>query len=107
MSSPNDQEAAASIAAQADAELAHAPSIRAAFALVATATAVFTPDTSISHAAAALDVPVAVMMLPSRPQYGPYAARHVRLESDGSTLLELPLDSALAGLGKLLELARG
>ncbi|HUF64688.1 MAG TPA: glycosyltransferase family 9 protein [Gemmatimonadaceae bacterium] len=106
MSSPNDQEEAANIAVQADAELAHAPSIRAAFALVATATAVFTPDTSISHACAALDVPVAVMMLPTRSQYGPYAARHVCLESDGSTLLELPLDRALAGLGTLLELAR-
>lgn len=106
MSPPDEQRAAAGITEQTAAELAYAPSIRAAFALVATATAVFTPDTSISHAAAALDIPVAVMMLPTRSQYGPYEARHVRLESDGSTLLEMPLSRALSGVGKLLELAR-
>ncbi len=107
MAPQHEEGIANAIATEAGAELAHAPTIRSAFALVATATAVFTPDTSVSHAAAALDVPVAVMMLPTRAHYGPYAARHVRLESDGPTLRELPLSRALTGVRSLLELVRG
>lgn len=106
LSAPQDRVAAERIAGAAGAEIARTASIREAFGLVATATAAFTPDTSISHAAAALDIPVAVMMLPTRSQYGPYEARHVRLESDSSTLLGLPLSRALSGVGNLLELAR-
>jgi len=107
MSSPKEGPVAKLIADQAGVQRAHAPSVRTAFALVATATAVFTPDTSVSHAAAALDVPVAVMMLSTRPEYGPYGARHVRLESNGPTLLDLPVNQAVAGVGQLLELAGG
>jgi ADP-heptose:LPS heptosyltransferase len=107
ISAPHETATAERVAIAAGAEAARTPTVRSAFALVATAAAVFTPDTSISHAAAALDVPVAVMMLPTRPQYGPYEARHVRLESEGPTLIDLPLSRATASVAELLELARG
>lgn len=106
LSAPQDRTAAERIADAAGAEVARTTSVREAFALVATATAVFTPDTSISHAAAALDIPVAVMMLPTRPQYGPYEARHIRLDSHGPTLLDLSVARAVEAVGELLDLAR-
>lgn len=106
ISAPHERAAAEAIAAAAGAEVAHTASVRDAFALVATADAVFTPDTSISHAAAALDVPVAVMMLPVRPQYGPYRARHVRIESPGDTLADLQVSHALTAMRELFALAR-
>lgn len=105
LSAPEDRAVAERIAGAAGVEVARTAGIREAFALVATATAVFTPDTSISHAAAALDVPVAVMMLPTRPQYGPYGARHVRLDSEGPALLDLSVSRAVDGVRVLLDLA--
>jgi ADP-heptose:LPS heptosyltransferase len=106
LSAPQDRTTAERIAAAARAEVARTNSVREAFALVATATAVFTPDTSISHAAAALDIPLAVMMLPTRPQYGPYEARHIRLDSHGPTLLDLSAGRAVEAMGELLDLGR-
>ena len=63
ISAPSSSEAerATRIANAADARVVSTPTIRAAFALVATADLVITPDTSIAHAASALRVPAVAM----------------------------------------------
>jgi ADP-heptose:LPS heptosyltransferase len=61
ISSPSEITRAAHIAGAAEARAVSTPTIRAAFALVATADLVITPDTSIAHAASALGVPAVAM----------------------------------------------
>jgi ADP-heptose:LPS heptosyltransferase len=48
------------------------PRLREAFALVATADMVFTPDTSISHAASAFRRPSLVLLKREHRPYSPY-----------------------------------
>jgi ADP-heptose:LPS heptosyltransferase len=57
ISSPGDAERAQRIARDGGGEYSRTPGIRDAFALIATADFVFTPDTSIAHAASAFRVP--------------------------------------------------
>jgi ADP-heptose:LPS heptosyltransferase len=104
ISAPADRDEAAAMATAAGAGFAPTPGIRDAFALVGTADAVFTPDTSISHAAGALDVPLAVL-IPARSAFGPYQARHIRIESDTAELVAVSLPRAVQGLRDLLALA--
>jgi ADP-heptose:LPS heptosyltransferase len=104
IAAPGEREVASELAARTASRFVVTPGIRDAFALIATADAVFTPDTSISHAAAALDVPLAVL-IPAGSLYGPYGGRHVRIESPGRTLGELPISDALRGLRALLDLS--
>jgi ADP-heptose:LPS heptosyltransferase len=59
--SASETERAMRIASAADARVVSTPTIRAAFALVATADLVITPDTSIAHAASALRIPAVAM----------------------------------------------
>ncbi|HEV8449688.1 MAG TPA: glycosyltransferase family 9 protein [Gemmatimonadaceae bacterium] len=61
VSAPSETERATRVANAADARVVSTPTIRAAFALVATADLVITPDTSIAHAASALRVPAVAM----------------------------------------------
>ena len=61
ISAPSETDRATRIADAADARVVSTPTIRAAFALVATADLVITPDTSIAHAASALRVPAIAM----------------------------------------------
>ena len=75
-------------------------SLREALAIVATADVVFTPDTSIAHAAAATAKP-AVVMLPAvtSPRFLPYHSLGISLYAEGDTLdaLEVgPVERALA-----------
>lgn len=104
ISSPADRVVAARVAADAGVELIATAGVREAFALVGTADAVFTPDTSIAHAAAALKVPVAVMIRRGWIM-GPYGAPHIRIDNDGPSLETLPLEPALRGMSDLLGLA--
>jgi len=61
ISAPSESQRATRIADAADARVVPTPTIRAAFALVATADLVITPDTSIAHAASALRIPAVAM----------------------------------------------
>jgi ADP-heptose:LPS heptosyltransferase len=61
ISAPSETDRATRIANAAEARVVSTPTIRAAFALVATADLVITPDTSIAHAASALRVPAVAM----------------------------------------------
>ena len=106
IAAPAEQAAALPVAQASGAELAHTASVRDAFALVATADAVFTPDTSIAHAAAATDTPVAVMFKGGWTLHAPYRAREVRLEADEPSLANLPVERALGALEQLLAMVR-
>lgn len=99
---PAEQDEAAHVAAEGGAEFARTASVRDAFALVATADAVFTPDTSIAHAAAATGTSVAVMLRHGYGFFAPYRARGVQIESDGPTIVDLPVTRVLSAVEELL-----
>ncbi|HEY6825484.1 MAG TPA: glycosyltransferase family 9 protein [Gemmatimonadaceae bacterium] len=75
------------------------PSIRDAFALVATADFLFTPDTSIAHAASAFQVPcVAMYIRGTAEQWGVYETPGESVEHPDTTLRNLSLDRMLAAV---------
>ena len=78
------------------------PPLRDAFALVASADVVFTPDTSISHAASAFDKPAVVMMIQGMDIFEPYETRGRNVYSDGPTLASVPVARVIEALGDVL-----
>jgi ADP-heptose:LPS heptosyltransferase len=101
---PDEQARAANIAAAGDGVRITTPGLRDAIALVATADLVFTPDTSIAHAASAFRRPtVAMYIRGTTERWGLLGARVRNLESGGPTLESLPLASVLDALDRLLD----
>ena len=102
MAAPADGEQARRIA-EAGGAAARTPALRDALALVATADLVFTPDTSISHAASAFGTPTVVMLTPSMALFVPYetVGRNV-FADDSATLASLPLERVLPALDDVL-----
>lgn len=95
MCAPHETGRGAELAAMTDGIAVKQRSLRDAFALVATADAVFTPDTSIAHAAAAFKVPTVDMLLAGKAsQWGLYHAPGINLESPDGSLLSLPVEQA-------------
>lgn len=79
--------------------------IREAIALVAAADLVFTPDTSIAHAATAFVRPSVVLYVSDTArEWGRYGNPGFDLASDDRTLASLPLAAALAALEDLLDM---
>jgi ADP-heptose:LPS heptosyltransferase len=101
MAAPEDAAAAERIA-RAGGARAVVPRLRDAFGLVASADVVFTPDTSMSHAASAFDKPAIVMMIQGMSIFEPYQTRGRSLYSDGPTLASLPVDSVIRALDDVL-----
>jgi ADP-heptose:LPS heptosyltransferase len=101
---PSDAERVASIARAAGVPVARTPGIRSALALVATADFVFTPDTSIVHAASAFGKP-AVVMFPRRTNelYGLYRTPGHQVVSTDGTLASLRVEPVVAALTTLLD----
>jgi len=78
------------------------PSIRDAFALVATADFVFTPDTSIAHAASAFQKPsVAIFVRGKAERWGLYGTGE-NVEHPDTTLATLAVDPVLAAIDRVL-----
>lgn len=99
---PSEREHVARIAREAEVA-GEVPGLREAIALVAASHAVFTPDTSVVHAASAFAVPVATLVPRGYGAlFGPYRTPGVAIASPGRTLAELPLEPALEGLDALL-----
>ncbi|MGI8842651.1 MAG: glycosyltransferase family 9 protein [Gemmatimonadaceae bacterium] len=73
---PAERSVVREIAAACGATPVDTPMVRDAFAMVAAADAVFTPDTSITHAAVAFEVPVALFILTSSAAYVPWRVPH-------------------------------
>ena len=93
---PADQRHSAYVAQNGGGELVPTPSIRDAFALVATADFVYTPDTSIVHAASAFQIPCVAMHARGKAeQWGVYGTRGVSVEHPGDTLATLSVDRML------------
>lgn len=98
---PLEKERAMAIASRADARYVATNGVREAFALVAAADVVFTPDTSIGHAASAFRKPVVVMFVRgAAARWAPYHTAARVIECADDTLENLPLAPVLAALGE-------
>ncbi|HZO19749.1 MAG TPA: glycosyltransferase family 9 protein [Gemmatimonadaceae bacterium] len=74
------------------------PGLRDALALVATADVVFSPDTSIAHAASAFNKPSVVMLVGGSGIFEPFDTPGRFLYSPGPTLESLPADPVIDAL---------
>jgi ADP-heptose:LPS heptosyltransferase len=78
-------------------------SVREAFALVATADYVLTPDTAINHAASAFGKPAVVLFPKNRAHvWGPYQTGGVAVASTEGTIQSLPVEPVIDALSGLL-----
>ena len=104
---PNEWPRTARIAAASEARAARTPAVRDAFALVAASDVVFTPDTSIGHAATAFGKPATVMFIRDMASlWGPYASGGRSIESPSPDLEPISADTAAASLTVLVDAAR-
>jgi ADP-heptose:LPS heptosyltransferase len=104
---PGDWERARAISENGNACFVTTPGIRDAFALVASADIVVTPDTSIAHAASAFRTPAVVLFVRGKAErWGLYRSPGVQIEHPDSTLATLPLDRVLRAVDELLDEAR-
>ena len=78
------------------------PNLRDAFALVGTADLVFTPDTSISHAASAFRKPSLVLLKREHRPYAPYNTPGEVLAWNEAEIQQLPHERVAKALNKLL-----
>jgi ADP-heptose:LPS heptosyltransferase len=79
-------------------------SVREAFALVATADYVLTPDTAITHAASAFGKPAVVMFPRNRAEiWGPFETNGTAVASTEGTIQSLPVEPVLDALMDLFE----
>jgi heptosyltransferase IV len=78
------------------------PQLRDAFALVASADLVFTPDTSISHAASAFRKPSLVLLKREHKPYAPYNTPGEVLAWNEDEIQQLPHERVSKALDKLL-----
>ncbi len=98
---PSESTSARAVAAAIGAEYVPTPNLRDALALVGSSHLVFTPDTSISHAAAAFDKPAVVMLKSDCQAYAPWKGKGELVLWEGETIDSLP---ASAVVGPLLRL---
>ncbi len=90
---PAERSRAEYVAQQGGGEYVATPSIRDAFALVAAADFLFTPDTSIAHAASAFQVPcVAMYIQGTAEQWGVYETSGESVEHPDTTLRKLSVE---------------
>jgi ADP-heptose:LPS heptosyltransferase len=103
VAAPSDLELAARITAATGVPVARTPRIRNALALVATVDVVLTPDTSITHAASALNKPALVMLPRGKDRHwGPYRTAGRAITSPGRWLDTLPVAPVFAALDEML-----
>ena len=100
---PSEMDRAELVAREGAGTLVRTPSIRDAFALVATSDFVFTPDTSIAHAAAAFHIPcVAMYIRGTTERWGLYDSPGVSVEHPGATLEGLSVETMIAAVDQVL-----
>jgi ADP-heptose:LPS heptosyltransferase len=104
MAPPAELEEAERIARAARAR-AIVPGLRDALALVATADVVFTPDTSIAHAASAFAKPSVVMMIGGSTIFEPYETPGQFVYSPGPTLESLETRAVIDALDSVIRAA--
>ena len=106
MAPPSEVDDAERLAHEAGAR-AIVPGLRDAFALVATADVVFTPDTSIAHAASAFAKPSVVMMIGGSGIFEPFETPGRSVYSPGPTLESLEVKPVIDALVSLVRAASG
>lgn len=99
---PSEWESVQDVAAAVDAVAAPTPQLRDAFALVGTADLVFTPDTSISHAASAFRKPSVVLLKREHKPYAPYNTPGELVLWGEDQIKQLPHERVSAALDKLI-----
>ena len=102
MTPPSELGEAEAIAREAGAK-AIAPGLRDAFALVQSADVVFTPDTSIAHAASAFAKPSVVMMIGGSAIFEPYRTPGRFVYSPGPTLDSLEAQPVIDALVSVVQ----
>ena len=103
ISSPNDAERGQRIAHHGGGEYARTPSIRDAFALIASADFVFTPDTSIAHAASAFRIPtVAIYVRGKSERWGLYGTVGENVQHPEPTFDTLDADRVTVAVDRVL-----
>jgi ADP-heptose:LPS heptosyltransferase len=99
---PSEWESVQDVAAAVDAVAAPTPQLRDAFALVGTADLVFTPDTSISHAASAFRKPSLVLLKREHKPYAPYNTPGELVLWGEDQIKQLPHERVSAALDRLI-----
>jgi len=104
IAAPSEMDRAERIASAGGGTVARTPSIRDAFALVASADLVVTPDTSITHAASAFATPSVVIFVKGKAErWGLYDTPGVNVEHTETTLDGLPVERVLAAIDQMLD----
>jgi ADP-heptose:LPS heptosyltransferase len=102
ISAPSESERGRDIARKGDGRYVETPSIRQAFALVATSDFVFTPDTSIAHAASAFQIPsVAIFAKGKSERWGLYGTVGENVQHPDATLATLAVDPVLRAIDRV------
>ncbi len=100
---PGDVDHATRIAQQSGVVRAPTPGLRDALALVATADMVFTPDTSIGHAASACGKPAVILFECGNDKlWGGYRIGGRNVVSADRTLATLPIEPVIAAIDELI-----
>jgi heptosyltransferase-1 len=100
---PGDEHRVAIVASSSRSTAVATPRLMDAFALVATADFVFTPDTSIAHAASAFGPKTVVMHRVGEPRrWGLYPGVGEDVENTEPTLLTLEVPTVLAAIDRVL-----
>jgi ADP-heptose:LPS heptosyltransferase len=99
---PAEWESVSKVATQVEALPVQTPSLRDAFALVGTSDMVFTPDTSISHAASAFRKPSLVLLKREHKPYAPWNTPGEIISWGEDQIQLLPHERVSEALGRLL-----
>jgi len=102
MALPAEAARARAVAAAIRAEYAPTPKLRDALALVGSSHLVFTPDTSISHAASAFDKPAVILLKADCQPYAPWETRGELILWEGETIDSLPTSAVVGPLLRLV-----
>jgi ADP-heptose:LPS heptosyltransferase len=104
--SPAERKRSERIARASQARLVDTPSLRDAFGVVAASDVVFTPDTSIVHAASAFAIPAAVLFPRGKPAlWGQYGVDGWGIESPTTDIEPIAADDAARGVVGLVQAA--
>jgi ADP-heptose:LPS heptosyltransferase len=99
---PAEWESVSNVASSAGAMPVQTPKLRDALALVATSDMVFTPDTSISHAASAFRRPSLVLLKREHKPYGPWNTPGEIIAWNEDQIRQLPHERVRDALFKLI-----
>jgi ADP-heptose:LPS heptosyltransferase len=103
MGLPSEWNSVRTVATAVRAHAAPTPSLRDALALVGTSDRVFTPDTSISHAASAFRRPAVVLLKRDHHPYAPWNTPGDIVFWDGETIHGLPVEAVREPVLRLVE----